>query len=77
MSVSGYIPYPLRKEAQNVGFKHEYRNGQATDTLFEFRFNFQLPKKRKDRQIIERDQMGRIVSSRAEEYPEYALFSEK
>ncbi|MFA5895206.1 MAG: recombinase family protein [Candidatus Shapirobacteria bacterium] len=26
MSVSGYIPFPLRKEAQNVGFKHEYRD---------------------------------------------------
>ena len=30
MSVSGYIPFPLRKEAQNVGFKHEYRNCGTT-----------------------------------------------
>jgi len=71
MSVSGYIPFPLRKEAQNVGFEFECRNRQFTLPTFKFELRYKLPDPRKSRIIAKRDEFGRIVTSRP---PDMAVF---
>lgn len=40
------------------------RDTVYTNPTFEFSFKFQLPKANKERLILERDQLGRIVHSK-------------
>jgi len=48
-----------------VKYTHETinRHGNCANLLFEFNLNFTLPKPRKARLIIKRDEKGRIVRS--------------
>lgn len=56
-----------------VKYRNEFKNWDSRDTipLLEFRFNFVLPKPRKERNIIIRNQLGQIVRSEVPLEPIY------
>lgn len=53
----------------NVEYELECRDTLSTVPQFEFYFRVVLPKARKDRQIVERDQLGRILASKVPDSP--------
>jgi len=60
VAVYGYLP--IVKE-ENVNFWSECRHLNYTVPLFQFTFSFQLPRPRKDRLIVLRNELGRILKA--------------
>jgi len=51
------------KDIQDVKFETECRDSLFTNPTFDFYFKVAVPKARKDRIILERDMLGRIIHS--------------
>ncbi len=62
MTVYGHLP--IGKENEYVGFKSISWDIHHTIPSLEFHFTFAIPKPRKERIITQRDEWGRIISSR-------------
>jgi hypothetical protein len=54
-----------------LGYEPQRRDALFTVPQFDFYFKITIPKARKEREIIERDYLGRIVASKVSEitYP--------
>jgi len=65
LRVRGYLPI---QEIQNVKLWSECRHKQRRKTYLQFQFRFHPPNPRKERIIVERDILGRIVHSKPPQF---------